>query len=243
MASINCRCGDVSVAFTCQQPIHEIECCCVDCYDKNVWAYKAGGAALPSGVTGIHGQGKPLDLRYWPNKLAVTGKEKLAFNKVRDDAASINMVTTCCSSLLCVEHPFYLGNAVLTFPEFCPYIGAGELPEIKTRVFTKDWPAGKYADLPPKPGFYIGPEGILYDPPGRETEAACAPFMAGFSQSHVAADTPGETFQALLAAAGGTVESLNLPEGANSNKLKANKAAEAALADCGPPGALATEAS
>lgn len=238
MASIKCRCGAVSVAFACEKPIHQLECCCVDCYSKNVWAYKKASAPLPSGVTGVHGEGKPLDLRYWPNKLAVTGKEKLAFNRLRDDAASISMVTTCCSTLLCVDHPFYQTNAVLTFPEFCPYIGAGELPEISTRAFIKDWPAEKYAELPPKPGFYLTADGPAFEPPGPETEAACAPTFTAFANPHISADAPGETFQELLAAAGGSVESLGLPEGANSNQLKA----KAAL-DCGPPGSLATEAS
>ena len=106
-----------------KQPIHGIECCCVDCYDKNIWSYKAGKAPLPSGVSAVHGVGSPAALYYYPNKFEVTGKEKLAVNKVRAGGASTNMVTTCCSTLLCVDNPAYQANGARRTPALftpCP---------------------------------------------------------------------------------------------------------------------------
>jgi hypothetical protein len=215
MASLSCRCGSVKLTFATTQPIWAFECCCVDCYDKNLWSCRAGGVPPPRGLE-AHGEGKPLDLRYWPNRLQVThGKDKLAFNRLREGAASVNMIAACCQTLMCVDHPFYEENVVLTFPEFCPPAGLdpAALPPPTMRVYVKDWPADQYSKLSPKAGFWRE-----QGQPRTEGEGAAEIR----SQAARVFTTPpaevycGETFQQLLQGAGGRVTSLALPEGQNS---------------------------
>eukprot|EP01043_Picozoa_sp_COSAG02_P031538 COSAG02_NODE_2064_length_9963_cov_5.638179_5_plen_119_part_00 len=104
MASISCRCAKVTCTFSEAQPRHSVECCCVDCYDKNAYYAKAGGAEpLP-----LHGNGCPLQLSYFGAKISVKGQEHLAFSKVREGADSTNAYASCCSTLLFVvshSHP------------------------------------------------------------------------------------------------------------------------------------------
>ena len=93
MASISCRCAKVTCTFSEAQPRHSVECCCVDCYDKNAYYAKAGGAEpLPP-----HGTGCPLQLSYFGAKISVKGQEHLAFSKVREGADSTNAYASCCS--------------------------------------------------------------------------------------------------------------------------------------------------
>lgn len=228
VASLRCRCGQVSISFAVDKPVHAWECCCVDCYAKNVWSCKAGNVPVPPAL-GEHGAGKPLDIRYYPSKMVVSNKQRIAFNRLRDGATSTNMVTTCCKTILCVDHPAYQGNIVLMFPEFCPLIGAGELPDTPARVFIKDWPEAEYAKLPAKPGLWIEADGTFrYDGDGEEH---LEKFMKLVSTPHSDAHA-GETFAELLAQAGGTVENLGLPslDGYGVRVEKAKKKARITLA-------------
>lgn len=221
MASLRCRCGSVKVTFPRKAPVHKWECCCVDCFEKNLWSCRAGGVAPPPGRE-KHGIGKPLDLCYYPSRMLVQGKERLAFNVLRDGAASTNMVAKCCQTLLCVDHPFYSGNVVLTFPEFLP-IEQEPLPQTRMRVHIKDWPADAYSELPPLPGMYRQ---------GGVTKFTCdeaKEIRSGVERLFriPPPDGPGETFRELVAAhldAGGAIVDLGLPEGSSSFRLSAGKA-------------------
>ena len=66
------------------------------------------------------------------------GREKIAFNRLRDDACSTNMIASCCKALLCVEHPGYVGQSVLLFPDFCSILGVPPLLPPACRIFIKD---------------------------------------------------------------------------------------------------------
>lgn len=205
MTSIQCRCGSVKLTFPTRQPVLGLECCCVDCYGKNLWSCRESGIPAPPGLE-AHGKGKPLDLRYWPNRLQVVGKGKLAFNKLRAGAMSTNMVASCCKTLLCVDNPFYQQNVVLTFPEFCQPCGVdGELPRPLLRVMTQDWPEREMSKLPK----------LAWD--GRENDIMSQVFDVFGTPPP---DGPGETFQQLVAGATGGIEILGLPEGRNSFTLR-----------------------
>lgn len=108
---MKCMCGDVVIRFATQKPVHSWECCCVDCYAKNIHALKRTGEAMPQHISEIHGEGKPLALYYYPNRITiVNGREKIAFTKIRERASSTNMIADCCGALMCVDNPGYAGN-------------------------------------------------------------------------------------------------------------------------------------
>ena len=220
VASVQCRCGDVQVTFSSDKPVHSWECCCVDCFDKNLWSCHAGGVPPPPGRE-KHGIGRPLVLCYYPSRMVVQGKEKIRFNVLREGSTSTNMVTSCCSTLLCVDHPFYQGNVVLTCPEFLPVTGVDEpLPPTPMRVHIKDWPKDEYAKLPPLPGMYREGGTVKMTCPEAEDIRSTAARLFGVPPP----DTPGETFHELLAthlSAGGVVTNLGLKEGANSYQRSA----------------------
>ena len=228
MATLSCRCGIVSIKLTDTKPKHSFECCCVDCYDKNVWSCEAGGVACPVGF-GTHGVGSPLHLVYYDNKLDVQkGKDRISFNRLRAGAASTNMVASCCKTLLCVDNPAYAAKCVLIFPEFRPLEGAPPLESPAQRAHTKDWPAEAFAKLPPKAEFWFE---------GGEMKGDVPMVMEAIGKMHAEMrEGAGETFQQLMETAGGEekVDHLGLPEGDNSAAKKATTAA-----GCGPPGPAA----
>ena len=225
-ASIRCRCGVVGLKFPTAQPVHSYECCCVDCFDKNVWSCRAGGVPLPQG-RGPHGTGTPLDLRYFPNRLVVTsGQEKLAFNRLREGSASTNMICRECKSLLCVDHPRYDTNVVLMFPEYCPLIGADPLPRPMMRVHVKDWPRDEMVSLEPLPGTWYEDGQRRVTIPWRCS--SLVKYVLGSQQAARAFGTPpapempGVSFQSLRDEAG-AVDVLGLPEGTNSARSGASQ--------------------
>ena len=58
---------------------------------------------------------------------------------------------------------------MLTFPEWCPLINAGKLPENTSRVQIKDWPEAEYAKLPKMPGVWFEGDGkSMFDHGGEE---------------------------------------------------------------------------
>ena len=128
------------------------------------------------------------------------------------------MIASCCKTLLCGEHVSYNSKTVLLFPDFCPILGVPPLPPPECRVFIKDWPADAYTKLPPKPGIWYEDGRMVSE--SEEDTALVFRSAAGIHRA-VPADAKGETFQQLLEAAGGKVEILGLPEGANSRRRKA----------------------
>ena len=223
MASVRCRCGSVGLKFTTKQPVHLWQCCCVDCYDKNLWSCQQTGTQPPPGLE-KHGKGQPPDLAYFANRLEVMhGRNMLAFNKLRPGANSTNMIAACCSTLLCVDHPAYQQNLVLTFPNFVPLNVVGEMPKAQIRLYIKDWPADAYAKLPPMQGCWREQGERLFSPPCSELPASVRNFEAAVAIPPPSG--PGETFQELLAATGGVVMTLGRSEGLHSwNRVHARTA-------------------
>ena len=118
---------------------------------------------------------------------------------------------------------------VLTFPEWCPLINAKKLPENTARVMIKDWPEEEYAKLPTMPGFWVEVGGTFKFEHGGEERVG--EFMQTV-QTLELEQYPGDTFAELLAQAGGTVESLGLPEleGYGMRVAKAKKKERAMMA-------------
>ena len=55
-SEVVCQCSAVRLSFPHDmEPRQRIECCCVDCREKCLWAVSLGGPALPAGVTAPNG--------------------------------------------------------------------------------------------------------------------------------------------------------------------------------------------
>lgn len=156
LSRLTCKCKNVALKFTTAKPLYSLECCCVDCYQKNEWAARKSGETFSK----THGSGTPLKLSYFANRFTVErGEKHIAFNRLREDSESINMVTSCCNSLLCVDYPSYEEKQVLTFPEFQPNV-ADSSPV--ARVWIKDWEEEELKKLQVLPGFYVDKKGIAH---------------------------------------------------------------------------------
>ena len=156
---------------------------------------------------------KPPLLVYWDSKMVVeAGRELIGFMRLREGASSTNMICTRCDSVMVVDHPFYEGNSVLTFPEFIT-VEQADIPKPTIRFYVKDWPDAEVAKLEPLPGVYKEADGGLA---GDVQSPALAAIMA--AKAAEPAPGPGETFNQLLAACGGECESLDLPRGARSHR-------------------------
>jgi len=199
------------------KPAYSLECFCVDCYQKNEHFAKVSGAPIPDDFT-KHAK-MPMLLSYWPAKMLISGKENLTFNKLRGDSSSINCCTKCCDTLLFVDNPFYDGKVVLTMPQFRPIESDAEFDLPGGRVFIKDWPAQDYE-------VYVRSSGTVLPTMyiDRQRGATVPTFEGDWAFSKAGKDTAGmlidsvegETFAALLAAGGGEINVLDLPELGNS---------------------------
>lgn len=108
-------------------------------------------------------------------------------------------------------------TVMAVFPDFRPLTNA-DLPECTLRAHIKDISEEEYAKLDPKPAFWLGgPEGIEFsgDDAKEIFTHVCTTFAAPPTE-----EVPGQTFNELLAEAGGNVEILGLPEGENSASKK-----------------------
>ena len=219
VTSVACSCGKVRVIFV---PATDYEneaatskwrneCCCVDCYQKVTWS---NGFDSPA----VLKREQPVEILYFMNRMRVTGKEHLQFSKLRDGAMTTNMTAACCDTLLCGQSTRYHGNAVCTWPcaaRFSsPWKHGGDPSDvIRLRCWIADWPKAKYEKLPPVPGWFMVRDKVHYH--GYEAKELYEHYrfllLCGPDEK-----MPGESFQDLLAAAGGKVEILGLPEGAGS---------------------------
>jgi len=206
-AFIRCKCGHVTVEFTAKKAKVALECCCVDCFAKNEYYAGLGGPQLPPRFANRE---LPLVLNYWDNCLKVTGKDKLAFTKIREGCASTNAIASCCNTVMFIDHPAYAGNGVMTFNTIVPAQNAEEC-KARLRVYTADYPADRLAKLPELPNAWKDPATGAFTGTGDwPTEfGAWAETMKGMSSSD------GESFSDLMAAAGGFTV-LGLPEGDES---------------------------
>ena len=216
--SVACSCGKVRVIFVTATGYDGAatsqwrnECCCVDCHQKVTWSR---GFHVPA----VLKREQPVEILYFLNRMIVTGKEHLAFNKLRDGAMTINMTAKCCDTLLCGQSTRYHGNAVCTWPcaaRFSSPLKHGGDPNDATRLrcWIADWPKAKYERLPPADGWFMVRNEVMFH--GAEAKEKYDHFRLSllFGPDE---KMPGESFEELLAAAGGKVESLGLPEGAGS---------------------------
>ena len=155
------------------------------------------------------------------NRMSVTGKEHLKFSKLRDDAMTTNMTASCCDTLLCGQSTRYHGNAVCTWPcaaRFSSPLKHGGDPFDVTRLrcWIADWPKAKYEKLWSRdkvPGWFMVRDKVHYHGAGAQELYDQFRLRLLFGPAD---EWPGESFEDLLAAAGGKVESLCLPEGAGS---------------------------
>jgi len=231
MASFTCRCGHVTVNFATTSPRTNIECCCVDCFQKLAWAEGQGGPAPP---LHLKKREKPLNLQHWVAKFSIgfdktsqhKEEEKLAFYKLREDATSTFCVAPCCHTVLLTDHVVYGKKIVLIFPELLGEISNYIPPTIRgkvqvqpnIRIYIRDFPQASYQKLLPKlPGMYEeadGTEGFDLDSTMSEEEASLiySSFGAAFSEG-IPNGLPGLGFHECLQQYGdGIVNNLNLPK-------------------------------
>ena len=155
------------------------------------------------------------------NRMHVTGKEHLAFNKLRDGAMTTNMTAKCCDTLLCGQSTRYHGNAVCTWPDAARFNsplkhGGDHFDVTRLRCWIADWPKAKYEKLwsaDKVPGWFMVRDKVHYHGVGAQELYDQFRLRLLFGPAD---EWPGESFEELLAAAGGKVESLGLPEGADS---------------------------
>jgi len=174
--------------------------------------------------------------------MVVEGKDKLCFNRIREGTDSVNMCTTCCDSLLIVDHPNYhpdpsQAGVTMMFPEFCPIIdGDTETPfefegsSAKTpfepfmAVQTGDWPDQAALDKYDMPRVWVDHTGATPAPGYTGTAGWDTGFGKFMENACKPVEGPGETFAELLAGAGGKISILGIKEGAASAGVKAKAA-------------------
>ena len=144
--TISCKCGKCKIGKL-GAPKLRITCSCVDCRFKclncaernwGVLGEEVSGPQLPRDVMNFD---RGLHLTYFRNE--VSGNvdfEMLAsqvlFSRIRPDAASLNMISLCCGTIMLVMHPVYENRVFLTFDD---------ISEIRTKellnepAFVNDW--------------------------------------------------------------------------------------------------------
>ena len=226
MATMKCACAKVEITFASRTSAHQWECLCVDCYDKNIHAFKMTGEALPEEISMTHGEGIGLNLQYFSSQMRVNGKEFIGFTRLREGSNSTNMIAECCGALMCVDHPAYNGKLVLVFPQFRSIENA-VLPQPKVRIFIADYPKDKYDALDPLPAWTRHTDGTFTEVPRGNEDAlnAMKTFRNRVDESLPESEMGfGESFAELLAEKGGTVRVLGIDENSNSATFKRHSA-------------------
>jgi hypothetical protein len=158
MTTITCHCKLTQLQLSTSKPRACVECCCVDCFRKNHAA--------------AHGPPTPLDLLqrrraptlcYFENRMIVThGPAVPAFEQLRPDSPSINMVCPHCRTVLCVHHTGYQTKVILVFPDWATVVlpdknesSSSLKPNLRYHV--KDWSEGELARLSPLPSLWKDP--------------------------------------------------------------------------------------
>ena len=215
----SCRCGNIRIAF--DDILTSVECGCVDCYDKNLWSCRSGGVAPPAGLE-RHGQGRCVRVCYIPNNLVFNSAEPpVAFNRLREGSRSTNMVATCCSTILCVDHVSYKCGRLLIFPDFITFVrGRGRVPAPTARIFAMDWDREELAKLDNTiPSCYKDPAtGTWKLVGGRDIGGPGTGIKSKVDALTLSPD--GVSFQALIADAGYNVANLDIPVNAAAYSLR-----------------------
>ena len=202
MSSISCKCGSCTIKFPHALPLFAGECACVECLGQLGWCASKGGPEIPAEIVS---KDKRLKLHYPHDKMVVTGKDKLMFTQVREDAASTNCIATCCHTVMVVDNAFYhqgsghIGSIdgsgfVMFFESITP---SGAPAEIKIRWI---FPASTGCSLP---YFYLAE-------PGNFGTMKMSHGGDGFAAFSKAAATPavegeGQTFAQLLEESGSRI--------------------------------------
>jgi hypothetical protein len=157
MATITCHCQMTQLQLSTSKPRACVECCCVDCFQKNHAA--------------AHGPPTPLELLqrvraptllYFENRMTVAraGPAVLAFEQLRPDSPSINMVCPLCRTVLCVHHTGYQTKVVLVFPDWATVVmqdSDSSSLKANLRYHVKDWSEHELARLSPLPSLWKEP--------------------------------------------------------------------------------------
>lgn len=145
-AALQCTCGNVLIEFVDPAASWRYECCCIDCLQKCKWCAFKGGPPLPWDLLTYK---RPMDLVYLSNHFCVVrGYAHLGFCKLRVSSSTVNMYSKCCHTMLMVDHLIFMGRGVQVFPDVCR-LSAEPFMSPMGRIFTKDFPAHKLAELPP----------------------------------------------------------------------------------------------
>lgn len=202
-ATLSCKCGQVSVNFAVNQGRSKIYCCCDDCFAKNAWAARMGGPQIPDKC---ESKEAPMWVEHWSARMVVVGKEKLTFNKLREQSPCTNCVAACCSTLLFVDSPFYQGNVVSIFPEMVNLQNAVHREKFDFVSFIRDWPSECQSNIDQSlPSWYFDENGQV-NGSGRWQEA----FQDVAGRFSVPAEEgEGQLFAELLQECGGSVTILD----------------------------------
>ena len=206
LVTTSCTCGAVKFKFNTCKPCFVGECGCVDCIGKLGNLESKGGPALPDD---IKSRDTCLMCHYYPDKFTVeSGKDKLEFFKVREDANPY-AVASCCKTIMLIDNPSYHqgeGNPgstdgsgfVMLFDTVTP---TGVSAPTDIRWWIKDLPEDKLAAMSELPGFYLAESGnfetMSYTNNG---EAAFAKFCAEAAKP--ALEVEGQTYAELLTECG-----------------------------------------
>jgi len=151
-AFARCVCNSVALRILRRTPVLHLQCGCFDCRQAHEYLWSLGGPPTLS---------PPLEkLVYFQNDVAPLSEQELQrvrLTMLRNDGRSTRLETTCCNSILAVDHPAYQGNVFMVPAAVCHL----DAPEIRpmARIYMKDW--DEAADGPP-PSL---PEGCLLPKP------------------------------------------------------------------------------
>lgn len=204
-STVSCRCGSVKLTLLERRPRLVIECACCDCCQKVDWSRASGGA--------FQAEPRVPTLVYFGNAIMGSeGAERLQLNMLRDNGTSQFVSSTCCSSILAVEHPFYEGNLIMVLADACNVRTESTLVPV-ARNQVKDWERYRSREAFPP---WTGPANAMLYRDERDDPEALPRFRARYDKSPPEQVPGAEPLRALLSRVGisSTPVVLGLVEGA-----------------------------
>lgn len=196
MTTISCHCRMTQLKLSTSKARACVECCCVDCFQKN--------------HTAAHGPPTPLDLLqrqraptllYFENRMTLARGQAVAFEQLRPESPSINMVCPQCRTVLCVHHTGYQTKVVLVFPDWAAvqdYESSSSPANLRYHI--KDWSEHELARLSPLPSLWKDPSNksgeLVGD--GHSVRTVNRRIMFQDCPSHDVDGNPYDSFQTLL---------------------------------------------
>ena len=164
-----------------------LDCCCIDCNDAFRWAETQGGPPKLKPTS---------DSWYFENDLQfIKGYDKIGFYRLNEGYPSVRMVTSCCHSTLCCDHPSYQQKFCLTFVDT---LVSCQFMHQKIRLCTDDLTEEQKKYLEPKE-FELGVNknfttcetvASIFDP--------AEPFQQQFAEGPPPSTTAGRTIQSMI---------------------------------------------